>query len=114
AGAPSALAQAELAAFSAPEVVPGLELPFAGGAFGFFAYDLVRTVEPLGDPNPDQLGLPDLALMFTDALVVFDHLRHTVTVVANVYVSADESLENAYARAASLIGDIRWRLDGPV
>src|SRR3954447_24735051 len=26
--------------------------PFAGGAVGFFAYDLVRAVEPLGDPNP--------------------------------------------------------------
>src|SRR5690348_15750076 len=43
--------------------------PFAGGAVGFFGYDLVRTVEPLGEPNPDVLGLPDLALMVTDALV---------------------------------------------
>ena len=30
--------------------------PFAGGAVGLFAYDLVRTVEPLGEPNPDPLG----------------------------------------------------------
>ena len=66
------------------------------------------------------LGLPDLALMFTDALVVFDHLRHTVTIVANVYVDSDgdsdggESLEAAYERAAAQIADIRWRLDGPV
>ena len=49
--------------------------PFAGGAVGMFAYDLVRTVEPLGEPNPDPLGVPDLALMLTDALVVFDHLQ---------------------------------------
>ena len=40
--------------------------PFAGGAVGFFGYDLVRTVEPLGEPNPDPLGLPDMALMITD------------------------------------------------
>ena len=59
--------------------------PFAGGAVGFFGYDLVRTVEPLGAPNPDVLGLPDMALMLTDVLVVFDHLKHTVTVLANVY-----------------------------
>src|SRR4051794_25392124 len=41
-----------------PAPVAGLP-PFAGGAVGFFAYDLVRTVEPLGEPNPDPLGLPD-------------------------------------------------------
>ena len=58
---------------------------------GVFAYDLVRTVEPLGEPNPDPIGVPDLALMLTDALVVFDHLKHTVTVLANVY--ADDDLE---------------------
>ena len=63
---------------------PGLP-PFAGGAVGMFAYDLVRTVEPLGDPNPDPVGLPDLALMLTDRVVAFDHLKHTITVFANVY-----------------------------
>jgi anthranilate synthase component 1 len=35
--------------------LPGLP-PFAGGAVGFFGYDLVRTVEPLGRPNPDPSG----------------------------------------------------------
>ena len=40
--------------------------PFTGGAVGYFGYDLVRTVEPLGDPNPDPLQLPDLAVMMTD------------------------------------------------
>ena len=112
-GDPYALAQAELARWRVPEQIPGLSLPFAGGAFGFFAYDLVRTVEPLGPPNPDPLGLPDLALMFTDALVVFDHLKHTVTVLANVHV-ADDDLAAAYDRAAALIADIRWRLAGPI
>jgi anthranilate synthase component 1 len=113
-GDPYALARAQLQRRRAPAALPGLELPFAGGAFGFFAYDLVRTVEPLGEPNPDPLGIPDLALMFTDVLVVFDHLRHTVTVLANVHVSAEEPLERAYERAASTIADIRWRLEGPV
>src|SRR6266513_1614226 len=35
--------------------------PFAGGAVGLFGYDLVRHAEPtVGDPNPDDLGVPDL------------------------------------------------------
>jgi anthranilate synthase component 1 len=77
-----------------------------------FAYDLVRTVEPLGPPNPDELGLPDLALMLTDALVVFDHLKHTVTVLANVY--AEDDLDASYAHALQTIAELRWRLAGPV
>src|SRR5438552_2347615 len=86
--------------------------PFAGGAVGVFGYDLVRTVEPLGEPNPDPVGVPDLALMLTDVLVVFDHLKHTVSVLANVY--ADEDVDTAYAAAHDAIADVRWRLAGPV
>ena len=55
----------------------------AGGAaavprrrVGFFGYDLVRTVERLADPNPDPLGLPDMALMVCELMLVFDHLKH--------------------------------------
>src|SRR5450759_3143162 len=109
-GDPYALAAAELGRFRAAEL-PGLP-PFAGGAVGMFAYDLVRSVEPLGDPNPDPVGLPDLALMFSDALVVFDHLKHTVTVIANVY--ADGDLEASYRQASETIAEVRWRLGGPV
>src|SRR5918997_1792191 len=56
--------------------------PFAGGAVGIFGYDLVRTVEDLGPPNPDPLALPDLALMVCDVLLTFDHLKHELTVIA--------------------------------
>ncbi len=110
AGDPYALVAAELGRFR-PAGLPGLP-PFAGGAVGMFAYDLVRTVEPLGAPNPDPVGLPDLALMLTDPLVTFDHLKRTVTVLANVY--ADEDLEASYASALETIAEIRWRLAGPV
>jgi anthranilate synthase component I len=111
-GDPYQLASEELGRFRIP-TLEGLP-PFAGGAVGVFAYDLVRTVEPLGEPNPDPIGVPDLALMMTDALVVFDHLKHTVTVIANVYVGADGEVDSAYARAADTIAEVRWRLDGPV
>ena len=109
-GDPYALAAAEVGRHrQAP--LPGLP-PFAGGAVGFFGYDLVRTVEPLGPPNPDPLGLPDLALMLSDALVVFDHLKHTVTVLANVY--AEDDVDRSYGSAGELIAQVRERLAGPV
>jgi len=88
--------------------------PFAGGAVGFFGYDLVRTVEPLGEPNPDPLGLPDMALMITDAMVVFDHLRHELTLLACVFADEEGDVDAAYERAAATIGEMRERLRGAV
>ncbi len=110
-GDPYALAAAEVRRFS-PAPLPGLP-PFAGGAVGVFAYDLVRSVERLGKPGPDPVGVPDLALMMTDAIVAFDHLKHTVTVLANVYAE-DGALEVSYQRAVDTIAELRWRLSGPV
>jgi anthranilate synthase component I len=92
-----------------PEELP----PFAGGAVGFFGYDLVRTVEPLGDPNPDPVGLPDMALMITDVLVAFDHQRHEVTLIANAFVE-DGGVETAYERAVDAIAEVREKLREPV
>ncbi|HWM64396.1 MAG TPA: anthranilate synthase component I [Solirubrobacterales bacterium] len=96
-----------------PAPVEGLP-PFAGGAVGFFGYDLVRTVEPLGDPNPDPLGLPDMALMVTDVLLAFDHLRHELTVMACAFADDEGGIDAAYERAAAAIADVRARLRGAV
>jgi len=96
-----------------PAPIAGLP-PFAGGAVGFFGYDLVRTVEPLGEPGPDPLGLPDLALMVTDAMLVFDHLRHELTILACAFVEEDGGVEAAYEKAAATIAEMRERLRAAV
>jgi anthranilate synthase component I len=89
--------------------------PFSGGAVGLFGYDLVRTVETtLGEPNPDVIGLPDLALMLSDVLVVFDHLKHTVSILVNVYAERPEDVDEAYADAMATIAKARRLLAGPV
>src|SRR4051812_12392063 len=94
--------------------LPGLP-PFAGGAVGYFGYDLVRTVEPLGDPNPDVLGLPDMALMLSDVLVVFDHLKHTITILVNVYADDPEAdVDASYAAAIDTIAKAKQLLAGPL
>ena len=94
-----------------PESLP----PFAGGAVGIFGYDLVRTVETtLGEPNPDPLGLPDLALMISDVLVAFDHQRHEVTLIVNAFTEDEGGIDAAYARAEETIAWIKERLKEPV
>ena len=109
-GDPYAIAAAAVGRYSqAP--LEGLP-PFSGGAVGFFGYDLVRTVEPLGEPGPDLLGLPDMALMLSDLLVVFDNLKHTVTILVNVYAQDDP--RGAYAQAHRAIEQVRLRLAGPL
>jgi anthranilate synthase component I len=88
--------------------------PFAGGAVGFFGYDLVRTVEPLSEPNPDPLGLPDMALMITETLVCFDHQRHELTVLAHTFVDDHDEIAPAYGRAVAAIEQVRQALREPV
>src|SRR3954468_14659469 len=88
--------------------------PFAGGAIGLFGYDLVRAAEPtVGEPNPDAVGVPDLAVMVTDVLVAFDHFTHTVTVLAHVFTEGGD-LDARYAEAVAAIADVRERLAAPV
>ena len=74
----------------------------------------MRAVERLPEPNPDVLGLPDMALMLTDVIVAFDHLRHTVTILANAYLDDETDVETAHARAVEAIRQVRTRMAGPL
>src|SRR5579871_3039248 len=75
------------------------ELPrFCGGAVGFLGYDIVRFFERLPDSNPDELDVDDACLLFTDTLLLFDHVRHRVKIVCNAHV-ADNDPGAAYEAA---------------
>jgi anthranilate synthase component I len=56
--------------------------PMAAGLFGVFGYDMVRLLEPLGEPNPDPLDLPDAVLTRPGLIAVFDSVKHEIVVVA--------------------------------
>src|SRR3954454_2193361 len=86
--------------------------PFAGGAVGLFGYDLVRWAEPTVGKRENDLGVPDLALMVSDVLLAFDHLRRELTILANVF--AGDDIDRAYADAVAAIADVRDRLGAPV
>lgn len=90
--------------------VPGLP-PFTAGAVGYFAYDVVRQLENIGDRAKDDLSLPDAELMFFDRLLAFDHLRHQIHIVAAADVSR-ESPRRAYDRALRDIAVFERKLAG--
>ncbi len=93
-----------------PASIPGLP-PFLAGAVGYFAYDVIRQLEKIGEHAKDDLALPDAELMFFDRLLAFDHLRHQIHIVAVADVAA-ESPRKAYDRALRDIAALERKLAG--
>jgi anthranilate synthase component 1 len=87
--------------------------PLAGGLVGYFGYDLVRRLEPLPDAPPDDLGLPEMAFLLADTVLVFDHLKHSITIVANAFVDGRD-VDGPYERAVERIADVRAKLAAPL
>ena len=91
-----------------PAVISGFP-PFTAGAVGYFSYDVVRQLENIGSHAKDDLSLPDCVLMFFDRLLVFDHLRHQIHIVANADVCR-EAPRQAYDRAVHDIAVLEKKL----
>jgi anthranilate synthase component 1 len=87
------------------------DLPFRGGSVGYMAWDLVRHFEDLPKPNPDDLQLPETCFMVTDKLIIFDHLRHRVILLANAHIT--DKPDKAYHEAVHKIELMAERLRRP-
>ncbi|MCE5198606.1 MAG: anthranilate synthase component I [Armatimonadota bacterium] len=99
--------------FSKLRYVPDSDLPrFCGGAVGFIGYDMVRFFEDLPDTTEDDLNLPDCTLIFTDTLLIFDHVRHRIRVVCNAKINGDA--DSAYDAAIRKIDTAIEKLRTPV
>lgn len=85
---------------------------FCGGLVGYFGYDTVRYVEPsLGAaPGEDDIGTPDILLMVSEEVVVFDNLRGTLSLIVNV----DPKLNDAYSDAQQRLDVLEAGLSEPV
>ncbi len=81
-------------------VAPNDKLPrFSGGFVGYFGYECVRLFEPrLKAAKPDPLGTPDVLLMRSDELVVFDALRATLTLIVHADPSSPADMKRGEAR----------------
>lgn len=99
--------------YRAPEV-DGLPR-FNGGLVGYFGYDSVRYFEPRLGPAPgeDTLGVPDILLMRSEELVVFDNLRGSLFLLVLVDPSRAQAVEAGLARLAELEARLRAPLAEP-
>lgn len=84
-----------------------------GGAVGYLAYDIVRCFEELPATASDDLQAPTAAFMLPDTLVIFDHAKHQLIVLANAHNQADGP-DAAYDRAVQSIHQMVDTLSRPL
>jgi len=96
-----------------PVRVPGLP-PLIAGAIGYFSYDMVRLIERLPKRLRDEIGLYDAMLMFYHGLIAFDHVRHRLWIVRNVFTEGAGTLQAKYKAAVREIRETRKLLEQPV
>jgi anthranilate synthase component 1 len=83
-----------------PEGAP----PFTGGLVGYLGYDMVRRMERLPSTVPDEIGMPELAMMLMTDLAVLDHGDGSLLLVANVLRGG--SYDDAVARLDAMAADL--------
>ncbi len=88
-----------------PVAAAGLP-PFSGGGVGFLAYDAVRLIEKI----PDRHGGSDDSLgefHFFGTVLAFDHVRHRIHVITNVFVDGETGTpERAYRDAQRRLDEV--------
>ena len=106
---------AEVERLRAEHRVPKLDgLPgFTGGLVGWFGFECIEYIEPklrgnadASDQSRDELGTPDILLMLSDELAVFDNLKGRLYLI----VHADPRQPQALARANRRLDALSHRL----
>ena len=89
---------------------------FCGGLIGYIGYDIIRFIEKIPDTCKDDLNLPDLRLMLTDNLIIFDRVSHTIKVVFNSYIKDDKNISavRAYNNAVKCIDRLAAKIEKPL
>jgi len=106
---PIAFVEAFRARYHVP-TLPGLP-EFIGGLVGYFGYDCVRYVEPKlqASINRDVIGTPDLLLMVSEEVLVFDNLSGKIILI----VMVDAGEDGALGKAEQRLTELQAQLDQP-
>lgn len=97
------------------KVAPVDNLPrFNGGLVGYFGYDTVRYIEPrLADfPPEDKLNTPDILLMLSEEIVVFDNLAGKLFVIVHADPAQPQAYQSAHDRLQQLVSQLRESTPG--
>ena len=100
---PLAWIQEFIKQFHVPDIP---QLPrFTGGVVGYFGYETVHYIEPrlAGEPKPDVLQTPDIFLMVSKELVVFDNLTGKIYLIVHVDPKDEHAFENGEIRLDELV-----------
>ncbi len=82
---------------------------FSGGLVGYFGYETIRYIEPRLNQNDkdDPIGSPDILLMLSDEVVVFDNLSGKLFII----VHADPQQQSSYTRAIDRLDSLVSQLN---
>lgn len=90
---------------------------FSGGAVGYFGYDSVRHIEPVLENLFSDIehcaSFPEAYFMIADTTIVFDHLKHRIYLINNVFVDENKDLEIVYKNAVEKINAIIEKIEQP-
>ena len=81
------------------------DLPFAGGAVGYFGYQLVSHFEDIPDDLPDPVDAPESAFLLVDRFMVFDNLRGTLTCCVRLPENQPEEAKNVLDRMQASLNE---------
>ena len=94
-------------------VVPNPKLPkFNGGAVGFIGYDVIKHFENIPEHKKGELDIPESIFMFSDTILVFDHVEHKILILS--LAKFDDDPDKSYMDAVNKIQDVVVRLDSQI
>ncbi|MDR7073032.1 anthranilate synthase component I [Fictibacillus barbaricus] len=104
-GSPLEVVKNHISQYKSPKL-PELP-PFTGGAVGFFGYDLIHTFENVPTPPTPSKQKNEMEFLFTDEMIVFDHLKQKTTIICNLHISPDDDKETIRSKYEQVCETIR-------
>ena len=79
--------------------------PLTGGLVGYLSYEIVRRLEKIKSSTIDDLAIPEITMLLTSDIAVFDHFENEITLIANAinWDGSPDRVDDAYQSALDRI-----------